>query len=66
MDEQSDGIFSDLEYSSMCRSKSFSTNNKFWVALKEAVSKIEIPKDFDKLNVMIGLKENSFSANYAN
>ena len=38
---------------------------KFCVALKEAVSKIEIHKDFDKLDVVIDSKENSFSVNYA-
>ena len=37
---------------------------KFCVALKEAVSKIEIHQDFDKLDVVIDSKENSFSVNY--
>ena len=49
----------------MTLSKSLQTKMKFCVALKEAVSKIEIHKDFDKLDVVIDSKENSFSVNYA-
>ena len=36
---------------------------EFCAILKEAVSKIEIPKDFDKLDVAIDSKENRFSVN---
>ena len=46
-------------------SKSLQTKKKFCVVLKEAASKIEIPKDFDKLDVVIGSKENCFSVNCA-
>ena len=42
------------------------TKNKFSAVLKGAASKIEIPKDFDKLNVVIGSKKDCFSVNYAN
>ena len=42
------------------------TKNKFCAVLKEAVSKTEVPKDFDKLDVVIGSTENCFSVNYAN
>ena len=50
----------------MSMSKSFQTKNKFCPVLKKVVSKTEIPKDFDKLDVVIGSKENCFSVNYAN
>ena len=46
--------------------KSLYTKNKFSAVLKEAASKIEIPKDFDKLDGVIGSKEKCFSVNYAN
>ena len=46
--------------------KILQTKKKFSAVLKEAASKIEIPKDFDKLYVVIGSKENCFSVNYAN
>ena len=46
--------------------KILQTKKKFSAVLKEAASKIEIPKDFDKLDVVIGSKENCFSVNYAN
>ena len=65
MDEESDGMFGDM-VKQMSTSKSFPTKNKFCTILKEAVSKIEIPKDFDKLDVVIGSKENCFSVNYTN
>ena len=65
MDEEGDGMFGDMG-KQMSMSKSFPTKNKVCAILKEAVSKIEIPKDFDKLDVMIGSKENHFSGNYTN
>ena len=37
--------------------KSLQTKKKFNAVLKEAASKIEIPKDFDKLDVMRGSKK---------
>ena len=50
----------------MRMSKSLQTSNKFCAVFKEAASKIEIPKDFGKLDVVIGSKENCFSVNYTN
>ena len=47
-------------------SKSFRTRNRFCAILEEAVSKIEIPKNFDKLDVVIGSTENHFSVNCTN
>ena len=47
----------------MSVSKSIQTKKKFSAVLKETASKIEIPKDFDKLDVMLGSKENCFSVN---
>ena len=41
----------------MGMSKSLLTKRKFCAVLKETASKIEIPKDFDKLDVAIGSKE---------
>ena len=38
-------------------SKSLQAKNKFCAILKEAASKIEIQKDFDKLDVVIGSKK---------
>ena len=46
--------------------KILQTKKKFSAVLKEVASKIEIPKDFNKLYVVIGSKENCFSVNYAN
>ena len=46
--------------------KILQTKKKFSAVLKETASKIEIPKDFDKLDVVIVSKENCFSVNYAN
>ena len=43
----------------MVKQMSFQTKNKFCAILKEAVSIIEIPKDFDKLDVVIGSKKKS-------
>ena len=43
--------------------KTLQTKKKFSAFLKEAGSKTEIPKDFDKLDVVIGLKENCFKSN---
>ena len=50
----------------MSMSKCLQTKSKYCAVLKEAVSKTEIPKDFDKLDIVIGSKENCFSVNYAN
>ena len=50
----------------MSMSESPQTKNKFCYVLKQAVSKTEIPKDLDKLDAVIGSKENCFSVNYAN
>ena len=50
----------------MSMSKSLQPKNKFCAIIKEATSKTEIPKDFYKLVVVIGSKENCFSVNYAN
>ena len=47
-------------------SESPQTKNKFFYVLKQAVSKTEIPKDLDKLDAVIGSKENCFIVNYAN
>ena len=47
-------------------SKSFPTKNKFCAILKEAVFKIKIPKDSNKLDIVTGSIENRFSVNYAN
>ena len=65
MDEESDGMFGDM-VKQRSMSKSFPTRNRFCAILEEAVSKTEIPKDFDKLDVVIGSKENHFSVNCAN
>ena len=46
--------------------KILQTKKKFSGVLKEVASKIEIPKDFNKLYVVIGSTENCFSINYAN
>ena len=53
MGEESDGTFGDM-IKQMSMSKSFPMKKIFCVILKEAVSKIEIPKDFEKLDVVIG------------
>ena len=53
-------MFSDT-LKQMSISKYFQTKNKFCAVLKEAVSKIEVLKDFDKLKIVIGSKENYFS-----
>ena len=45
--------------------KSLQIKEKFCAVLKEAASKIEIHKDFNKLDVVIGSK-NCFSVNYVN
>ena len=50
----------------MSMSESPQTKNKFCYVLKQAVSKTEIPKDLDKLDAVIGSKENCFIVNYAN
>ena len=50
----------------MSMSESHQTKNKFCYILKQAVTKTEIPKDLDKLDAVIGSKENCFSVNYAN
>ena len=50
----------------MSMSKSFQTKKKFSAVLKEAASRIELPKDFDKLDVMRASKENCFSVNNTN
>ena len=49
----------------VCR-KVFKQKLGFTLSTKEAVSKIEISKDFDKLDIAIGSKENYFSVSYAN
>ena len=50
----------------MRMSKSLQTSNKFCAVVKEAAFKIETPKDFGKLDVVIGSKKNCFSVNYTN
>ena len=65
MGEESDGTFGDM-IKQMSMSKSFPMKKNFCVILKEAVSKIEIPKDFEKLDVVIGSTEYRFSVNYGN
>ena len=65
MGEESDGTFGDM-IKQMSMSKSFPMKKIFCVILKEAVSKIEIPKDFEKLDVVIGSTEYRFSVNYGN
>ena len=57
IDEESDGMFGDI-VKQRSMSKSFRTRDRFCAILEEAVSKIEIPKNFDKLDVVIGSKEN--------
>ena len=59
MDEESDGILVQM-------SKNFPTKKKFCAILKEAASKIEISKDFRRLDIVICSKEYSFSVNCAN
>ena len=41
----------------MSMSKSLQTKSKFCAVLKEEVSKIEIPKDFDRFDIVIGSKK---------
>ena len=65
MDEEIDRMFGNM-VKQMSTSKSFATKNEFYAILKEAVSKIEITKDFDKLDVVISSKEHRWSINYAN
>ena len=65
MDEESDESFADI-VKQMSMSKSFLAKIKFCPSSKEAVFKTEIPKDFDKLDIVIGSKSNHFSVNYAN
>ena len=65
IDEESDGMFGDM-VKQRSMSKSFRTRDRFCAILEEAVSKIEIPKNFDKLDVVIGSKENHFSVNCTN
>ena len=65
MDEKSDGMFGDM-VKQMIMSKSFPTKNKFCAILKEAVFKIKILKDSNKLDIVTGSIENRFSVNYAN
>ena len=62
---ENDKIFGDVVKQKSI-SKSFPTKIKICAILKEAVSKIKIPKDFDKLDIVIISKENRFSVNYAN
>ena len=50
----------------MSMSKCLQTTNKFCAVVKDAVSKTEIPKDIDKLDIVAGSKENCFSVNYTN
>ena len=50
----------------MSMSKSLQMKKKFSAVLKEATYKIEITKDFDKLDAVRGSKENCFSVSYAN
>ena len=50
----------------MRMSKSLQTSNKFCTVLKETASKVEISKDFRKLDVVIGSKGNCFSVNCVN
>ena len=56
MDEEIDRMFGNM-VKQMSTLKSFATKNEFYAILKEAVSKIEITKDFDKLDVVISSKE---------
>ena len=63
MDEESDGIFGDV-VKQMSISKSFPTKIKFCVIHKR--SSIKIPKDFNKLDIVIISKENRFSVDYTN
>ena len=50
----------------MSTSKSLQMKSKFCAVVKEAASKTEIAKTFDKLDIVIGSKENCFIVNYVN
>ena len=65
MDEESDGIFVEM-VKQMSMSKNFPTKKTFCAILKGAVSKIEISKDFHRLDIVICSKEYSFSVNCVN